>query len=427
MKSILFIVANLLLSISLLKAQEWKNKYDSVSANSTEGFFMIYKSGKAGFAEEKTGKAIVIPKYDKVDPFSEGVAVVSNKNSSDEYKNGLINKTGTLIVPLTYDNISQMKNGIAIVKLNDKYGYLNKKGKKITPIKYETAAAFSGGMAQVWATNSDNGVTKVGFIDPSGKEVIPVKYDRIFGNKDGIAIAERKEKKYFKVYKTGKETPLNYDKIEYGAFDRLLVEQNKKFGFINAQGKIVIPLIYDNSYGFSSWQRTGNLAWVVFENKCGYIDTSGKEIVPIKYDRAGLFREGLASVTMNNVPAVDSKNGYVDSVGNLVIPMVYNSAAIFSEGMAAVSKKIDGRNFTYGYIDPTGKEIVPLQFEGARDFSEGLAAVKKNGKYGFINKEGREVIPCIYDRVVSDFKEGRASVKLETNTIKIDKEGKEKK
>lgn len=321
-----------------ISQQAWKNKYDSLSLIVSEGTYIIYKNGKAGYAEEKTGKEIVSPQYDKARMFRNGFAIVSKRAGYDKLSSGVINKSGKEIVPPIYDYISDINDGIAIIALNEKFGIMDKTGKKLVPPKYSNLWEFSGGMAAVSIYDKNKGKDKWGFIDKKGKEIIPLKYERVCSYKDGIAVVDKGEKKYFIVNKNGKETALNYERIGFKGYGLLLVELNKKFGFINSKGEVAIPLIYDNAHDFYSWQRNGYLTNVRLGNKEGVIDTSGKEIILIKYDLVGLFREGLAAVTMDFIPAVDSKNGYVDSVGNLVIPMIYNSAGNFSEGIAAVSK-----------------------------------------------------------------------------------------
>jgi hypothetical protein len=372
--------------------------------------------------KDASGKIIVAPKYDTIKAFKDDVAVAGKKVTWTDYKYGLINKAGKEIIPLIHE-IVYTDAGIVVVQADDKYGFMDKTGKKLSPLKYNNVWEFSDGIAGVEIYDRDKGEGKWGFVDNTGKVVIPVKYDRVLSNKKGVIVES--EGKYFAVAKSGKEIPLNYERIGYAAYGLLLVKANNKYGFINTKGELVIPLKYDNAWDFSEWQRTGFLSCVRLGNKSGFIDTSGKEVIPLQYDMVGLFREGLAKVTMNPVPAVDSKNGYIDSAGNLVIPMHYYSAGNFSEGMAAVSKKTGGRNFIYGYIEPSGKEVIPFSFESAEEFSEGLAAVKKNGKYGFIDKQGKEVISFKYESVISGFSNKRAKVVLNGKNITIDKTGKE--
>ena len=65
-----------------------------------------------------------------------------------------------------------------------------------------------------------------------------------------------------------------------------MVRLDKKYGFIDKTGKEVIPIKYDNAWGFSE-----ELANVRLNNKWGFIDKTGKEVTPIKYDDASSFSE----------------------------------------------------------------------------------------------------------------------------------------
>ena len=78
-------------------------------------------------------------------------------------------------------------------------------------------------------------------------------------------------------------------------------------------------------------------------DKWGYIDKQGEIVIPIQYDDAGFFSEGLARVRVNG------KYGFIDTKGNMVIPAVYDWAGDFIEGLANV--EINGK---YGFIDTKG-------------------------------------------------------------------------
>ena len=99
------------------------------------------------------------------------------------------------------------------------------------------------------------------------------------------------------------------------------------------------------------------LAMVRLDKKYGFIDKTGKEVIPIKYDNAWGFSEGLANVRLNN------KWGFIDKTGKEVIPIKYNYADRFSEGLALVI--LDKK---YGFIDKTGKEVTPIKYDNARVF-----------------------------------------------------------
>ena len=84
------------------------------------------------------------------------------------------------------------------------------------------------------------------------------------------------------------------------------IRQNDKWGFINTQGEVVIPCIYDDTRWFSE-----GLARVEQNDKWGYINTKGWVVVPCIYDWAENFKEGLARVKQNGKYSIINKEGKV--------------------------------------------------------------------------------------------------------------------
>jgi hypothetical protein len=134
-----------------------------------------------------------------------------------------------------------------------------------------------------------------------------------------------------------------------------------------------------------------SLAAVAVDGKWGYIDASGKEVIPLRFDEVQYFTaKGLAAVR------TDKKWGYIDANGREVISPRFEEVRYpQANGLAAV--RTDKK---WGYIDANGKEVIPPRFDAARDFTaKGLAAVAVDGKWGFIDASGREVIPLRFDDV----------------------------
>ena len=173
--------------------------------------------------------------------------------------------------------------------------------------------------------------------------------------------------------------------------------QGIKTGFINAQGKLVIPTIYETmgTVDDSPEKLVPEFAeGVAAVNKnmpsgtrYGYIDKTGKTVIDFNYDYAGNFGNGLAPVRQNN------KIMYINHAGKTVFTVPYDDAASFSDGLAVVAKQ--GK---FGYIDTKGKLVIPVQFnldEGdsidGYGFNHGKAKLFKNGKPFCINTSGKTV------------------------------------
>ena len=168
----------------------------------------------------------------------------------------------------------------------------------------------------------------------------------------------------------------------------------------------------------SKYQFIGNIkeysyTRVKLNGKYGFIDKNGKEVIPCNYDGASIFNEGLAAIKLNG------KWGFIDRDGIEVIPHRYEEVYAFSEGFVAI--KLNGK---WGFIDKSGREVIPCKYDGTYCFTGGLGSVRLQDKFGFVNKEGIEAIPCKYD-AVADFVNGIACVELNGGWGLIDNAGRE--
>jgi hypothetical protein len=85
------------------------------------------------------------------------------------------------------------------------------------------------------------------------------------------------------------------------------------------------------------------LARVELNGKWGYIDKEGKEVIPIKYDWARSFSEGLACVKLNG------KWGYIDKEGKEYFENLQESAKkVVEEWIQAQKRGESGAIYWYG-------------------------------------------------------------------------------
>lgn len=243
--------------------------------------------------------------------------------------------------------------------------------------------------------------------------------------------------------------------------DLYIIIQNKKFGFIDSQGRIVVKpqfqwarrfkeglaavLIVDkDAYKTAFIDTSGRIVIKPFDGsptEAGfssgvalvleninyfYIDKTGKQIGEF-YQNAEDCSEGLCAVRMGSLgPGLW---GYINTSGKVVIKGQYDWAHKFSEGLASVcimrghpymkngAIEVDA---SCGYIDKTGRAITELKFEKAWDFKDGMAEVRLDGKWGYIDKTGRLAIKPQFDET-SAFQNGLAKVKVGDKWGYIDK------
>jgi len=316
-------------------------------------------------------------------------------------------------------------------KKSGKWGYVNEKGEEILSFKYDNADNFSEGFAKVTLNGSEI------FINKEEQE-----FEFISTLSDGLR-SVRSNRKFGFADTTGNVViPVQYDaagKFSEGLAPVLMTVVNPplvapitSYGYIDKTGKEVIPFQYDAATDFSE-----GLASVAKKGKgYGFIDKTGKEIIPLKYEAAFPFSDGLSKVWLK------SKWGYIDKQENVIVPIKYDAIRDFSEGLAMVFL-----NKKCGYVDKAGKEVIPIKYGGARDFSEGLAMVTFNGMkgdfsqqysymismgvvlpgiqgFGYIDKTGKEIIPMKYEEG-KDFSEGLAAVKINGKWGFVDVTGKE--
>lgn len=211
------------------------------------------------------------------------------------------------------------------------------------------------------------------------------------------------------------------------------IVKDKKWGYINSSGKIVVAPKYDHASVFAegrgmvtmkkpvkkihcidatgkvvfeapeSWADMNEFSYglAVVKDKAtklyGYVDLNGKQVIPFKFSSAGDFSEGLAKVEIK-----DGKDerlvGFINTKGEMAFAPDKWLKGPFSDGMAHVRMEKDGR-FVYGYIDKSGKMVIEPRFKKVGKFGEGLAYVVEGDKVKIIDKKGR-------DKVTFDFKVG---------------------
>lgn len=153
------------------------------------------------------------------------------------------------------------------------------------------------------------------------------------------------------------------------------VKLDGRYGYIDKEGNVVIPIKYDDCYPF-----IGNVANVVLNSKEGMINRNGYEVIPIRYEQVCAFYNGLARVKLND------KYGFVDKSGQEVIPCKYDDAHFFKNGICAVRL-----NEKWGFIDKKGTNVVPFNYDDIYPFSGWPVLVALNGKWIFIDKSGAMV------------------------------------
>lgn len=273
-----------------------------------------------------------------------------------------------------------------------------------------------------------------GFMNRHGKVTIQPQYDGCGDFCEGLAVVVigSTHESTEAAAKSGFENIDAADQVRVGG----------KSGFIDPQGKMVIPPIYDWADRFRGGLATVNLGAsrqspyteVALGGLWGAIDKQGKVVIPVEYNFMLLFNDGLAPINNGGKQdesgqVIGGKWGFINTCGNVTIQPQFDRVSMFFDGLAIVNvgggwhkrPRASYRNppmfFSggkWGFIDTSGKFVIEPQFECALRFCDGLAPVLKDGLWGYINTSGSFVIKPKYS-TAKRFSEGLAYVRDEAS------------
>lgn len=291
---------------------------------------------------------------------------------------------------------------------NKTYFGINEKGEKIFQIEAKYVSEYSGGLALIKQQNLVNNtwITGYGYINTKGELVIPCEYADGKDFVDNRAWVKKKDSKYWTlINEKGEVIPTkNYEKVGYimeGYSDRIAVYENGKMGWIDRDGKEVIPCKY---LGSSTFDKEFGLACVTLydsqEEKYGFIDKNGAMVIPFQFKQAGTssFHNGFCRAS------VGGKTVLINDKGEVVFTPKYGSLQNINHGLMAVATKPNRKG--WGFINMENEMVIPAIYDHVSSFNEdGFAYVERDEKVGLIDTTGKEILPCKYDNIYCDVTE----------------------
>lgn len=198
--------------------------YEGIGIGSDDDYFTFHTNGKVGVMDT-TGKIQIPADYKQIYNFKDGRAMAIKDSLY-----GFIDRRGNVVIPFRYQQIhGEFENGLAAFMENGKWGFIDTTAAVVIPAQYEEVRRFESDITGVMM----NG--KWGFINRDNKLVVEYKYEFV-GH-------------------------------EWG-HDRLVeVRRDGKLGFMDVNGKEVIPCIYDSSSGYGPekghyLEKDGQRIWV---------------------------------------------------------------------------------------------------------------------------------------------------------------------
>lgn len=149
-----------------------------------------------------------------------------------------------------------------------------------------------------------------GYIDTNGDFVIEPQYYFAKMFRYGVAVVYHSIDSVAVIDKEGKVLLTDNFVDLHVDGDLYMFEQGNKFGWLDRDGAVVIPAIYQEIHPFS----IRDLALVRLDNLFGYINKKGEMIIEPRYTNAYMFLGDIAPVTQ------DGYTGFIGKKGNYVIP-----------------------------------------------------------------------------------------------------------
>lgn len=202
------------------------------------------------------------------------------------------------------------------------------------------------------------------------------------------------------------------DKIAGGLIP---VQRRNKVGYVNMQGREVVPAVYDVLIESSGWARAVSAGRIVVkkDGNYGVISTANKTIVPFSASINDIddYQNGAARVHKNHGISWLDKNGKTISnpnsekrsnkgrnqAGGRQTSSASNGGAVSGSTQAPANRfttlqprQQDGK---WGFVDDNNVTMITYAFDAVRPFSEGLAGVRIDKDWGFVNLGGELVIP----------------------------------
>jgi hypothetical protein len=295
---------------------------------------------------------------------------------------GFIDKSGRFVIEAAYGRASVFSEGLAAVSIGGKYGYIDKRGRVVIKPRFDLAGRFFNGVAVV---NVGAKVAGMGFLQ------------------GGV---------WFCIDRSGNRLPKAFSEDSRLPSEGITpVKQGEKWGYMDADGKWIIPPSFEWADAFSNGLAPVRLSGA--RGQCGMINARGEFVIPPHFESLSNFAEGLAAASR------DGAFGFINRQGQWIIPPEFANVRDFSGGLATYAA---GKFYElWGVLDRTGKLLTPPRYPQSWGFSEGLAATmisealpnegQRQVLWGFIDSTGEFAIPPDFAWADS-FSEGLAAVEV---------------
>lgn len=333
---------------------------------------------------------IIEGSFDTGESFKNGYAEVTRYTRNESFMGGgndktyYIDKEGNEASKEESNlvNAFNSNNSYSTIKDGNYYAIVDSNGKITSKLKFHNEPIFNEGIAVVSTSTAWRAVfgtyTKYGYIDYTGKTIAKIKYTKAQPFENGKALVELNDEVFY-INKKGARIIEDED-------SNTEIEELSNIESVEDLEKIL-------KEKYDEVSQSGNGFRIKKEERYGFINNDGKITIPVDYKTLGIFNDGLA-IFNNKSNGTFKKYGYISEDGDVIVSEKYQECGNFSEGIAVVAKvSVLGRKV--GYIDTNGNKITPLKFYTGTRFENGKAQVNDGSYFKpniyYIDKEGNKI------------------------------------
>ncbi|MFB5651780.1 WG repeat-containing protein [Leptospira wolffii] len=345
-------------------------EFDAVGPFSELGFARI-ESHRTGYSPyvgiiDRKGTKVLEPKH-------QNIFWQSNNKFFDAYSAepsnshcGILRYDGSLALPFEYDRCNwnqDLNYGSVRSGENHLLLFANRTG-KLESFPFDDVEGKIGEFLSV--KNKD----RFGLVNGFGETILPAQYSKIV-----ISDLEGKQKIF--ALSSNRTDIFDFDGKQFASLPAGLISCRERIClYKNAKGRMEFTSLDSPGSHSKEFEHIGEfregLARFLENGKWGFLDANQKVLIPPKYSSVGDFSEDLVWFKDEA-----GKFGYMNRKGEIVIPPNFRDAGNFYKGLAPVASEPQG---SYGFIDRLGKFAISPVFQTIQDSETDRPIVKYNGK-----------------------------------------------
>lgn len=304
----------------------------------------------------KTGNSYVIDRsgntisssFDALSDFNSGLSIVKKNNLY-----GAINKSGKIEIPIQFQMMGEFSEGFCYAQKNDKFGYIDKNGYTLIPFVFDWAENFKNGFARIKKNNL------YGLINFNGEYIIQPVYDRIEEEINGVFMVIKNNQYGFidasgcYLSQVNNKLIEGADKNKYTNGNWMKLYDGLKINLMNKNGKLISE---KNGFDDISLPECGLFRFIQ-DKKYGFLNNKGKVVIKPSYDETTFFDDSVCIARKkNNFSIINTKGDVLFSIKTSQMKRVSKDVFIYLNennefvycnriGTVLLTCKIDEPNF----------------------------------------------------------------------------------